>query len=158
MPTTIAPCSLAICATTGAEPVPVPPPIPAVMKQRSAFSRSASSVGLAISAALFPTSGYPPAPRPLVRDLPMRTLLSDWIISRCCLSVLIAMVSAPETPIWCSLLMVLFPAPPQPMITIRGCPMNSSSMEPEVFDISFSISKFFWASLIILCIVDPPKP
>ena len=36
MPTTIAPCSLAIFETTGAAPVPVPPPMPAVTNTRSA--------------------------------------------------------------------------------------------------------------------------
>jgi hypothetical protein len=100
MPTTMAPWSFAIWATTGADPVPVPPPIPAVTKTRSADSMRLSRVGRAISAARFPMSGYPPAPRPFVRDFPMRTRFPAWTMSRCCLSVLMAIVSAPAIPMW----------------------------------------------------------
>ena len=157
MPTTIAPCSFAICATTGAVPVPVPPPMPAVMNTRSASQRSPSRVGRAISAARLPTSGNPPAPRPLVSDLPTSTLLSAWIMSRCCLSVLIAMVSAPLTCMWYRRLMVLLPAPPHPTMTIRGWPRMSSSPSAESVFRYLSRSACFNASLMIVCITIPPK-
>ena len=65
------PISFASCATTGAAPVPVPPPRPAVMNSMSAPSitswiRSRSSI-----AACRPTSGFAPAPRPFVMLQPI---------------------------------------------------------------------------------------
>ena len=65
-PTVREPCSLAIRATTGVAPVPVPPPIPQVTKTMSApFNAAAISSELS-SAAFSPISGLAPAPRPLV--------------------------------------------------------------------------------------------
>ena len=66
-PTVSAPISfLAISAITGAAPVPVPPPSPAVTKTMSApFSASLIS-SRDSAAAPWPTSGLAPAPRPLV--------------------------------------------------------------------------------------------
>ena len=71
---TSAPDSAAISATIGIAPLPVPPPMPAMRKTRSQpfttwviFSRSAS-------AASRPRSGSPPAPRPRVTLMPIRTL------------------------------------------------------------------------------------
>ena len=56
-PTVNAPNSFATAATIGAAPVPVPPPIPAVMKTISAPS-SASRMNCSLSSAAFsPTSG-----------------------------------------------------------------------------------------------------
>ena len=70
-PTVRIPCSLAILATTGAAPVPVPPPIPQVTKTISApltaFSRSSAFS----SAAFSPISGCAPAPSPLVSFSPI---------------------------------------------------------------------------------------
>ena len=65
------PCSLAISAIIGAEPVPVPPPIPAVIK-----SMSASFIAFAITsrssiAACSPIPGSPPEPKPLVIFVPI---------------------------------------------------------------------------------------
>ena len=55
----------------GAAPVPVPPPIPAVIKTISApDTKSAISV-LFSSAAFSPTSGFDPAPNPLVNFSPI---------------------------------------------------------------------------------------
>ena len=65
-PTVKAPSSLAICAITGAAPVPVPPPIPAVMKIISEPSRACDTVSADSSAARLPTSGCAPAPKPRV--------------------------------------------------------------------------------------------
>ena len=65
-----APNSFAIDAITGAAPVPVPPPIPAVIKTISAPVNNSSIAILSLSAALLPISGSAPAPRPFVRPLP----------------------------------------------------------------------------------------
>ena len=65
-----APISFAIDAITGAAPVPVPPPIPAVIKIMSAPVKSSSIAPRSLSAAFLPTSGFAPAPKPFVRPLP----------------------------------------------------------------------------------------
>ena len=64
------PSSLAILATTGAAPVPVPPPIPAAINTISAPSRLARIVSASSSADLRPTSGFAPAPNPEVICVP----------------------------------------------------------------------------------------
>ena len=70
-PTVKIPCSFAICATTGAAPVPVPPPIPQVTNTISApFTAAASSSELS-SAAFCPISGCAPAPSPFVNFSPI---------------------------------------------------------------------------------------
>mmetsp|Transcript_16763 Transcript_16763/g.25143 ORF Transcript_16763/g.25143 Transcript_16763/m.25143 type:complete len:208 (+) Transcript_16763:295-918(+) len=71
MATVSAPLSLAISETTGAAPLPVPPPIPLVTKHKSVFATMAAICSLDSSAASLPTSGSPPAPRPRVTDDPM---------------------------------------------------------------------------------------
>ncbi len=81
------PISLASVAITGAAPVPVPPPIPAVMNSILVFiasnlSRMRSMLSIA---ARRPSSGSLPAPRPL---LPRRIRLSTGERSRACWSVL----------------------------------------------------------------------
>ena len=53
-------------AITGAAPVPVPPPIPAVMKHMCAPSRCPTISSIDSSAAAQPTSGFAPAPSPSV--------------------------------------------------------------------------------------------
>ena len=57
--------SLAICAMTGAAPVPVPPPSPAVMKTMSAPCSASLISARFSSAAWTPTSGSAPAPKTL---------------------------------------------------------------------------------------------
>ena len=61
-----APTAFAIRAITGAAPVPDPPPIPAVMKTMSAPCKASVNTSSLSSAALRPTSGWPPAPNPRV--------------------------------------------------------------------------------------------
>ena len=61
-PMVSAPSALAISATTGAAPVPVPPPLPAVMKTMSAPFSASSISARCSSAAWRPTSGSLPAP------------------------------------------------------------------------------------------------
>ena len=124
---TIAPSLLAISAIVGEAPVPVPPPIPAVMKTRFApFNKSAISF-LDSSAHCFAISGYPPAPNPLVSAFPMSNFLSALTKSKSCLSVLIATVSVPFIPILFSLFTVFPPPPPIPKTSILGFPNSSKS-------------------------------
>ena len=70
-PTVRAPISLATEPTTGAAPVPVPPPMPAVMNTISEPCSSSNSLSLSSRAAFSPTSGSAPAPSPLVRASPI---------------------------------------------------------------------------------------
>ena len=70
-PTVRIPISLEILATTGAAPVPVPPPIPQVTNTISEpFSAAAISSSFS-SAAFSPTSGLAPAPSPFVSFSPI---------------------------------------------------------------------------------------
>jgi hypothetical protein len=64
------PIVLAMSAITGAAPVPVPPPIPAVMNSMSAPSINSPMRSRSSIAASRPISGFAPAPRPRVRLLP----------------------------------------------------------------------------------------
>ncbi|KAF5042575.1 hypothetical protein DSECCO2_511130 [anaerobic digester metagenome] len=65
------PCSFAIFAMHGAAPVPVPPPMPAVMNSMSAPATN-FAISFSFSRADFsPISGFAPAPRPLVRFFPI---------------------------------------------------------------------------------------
>ena len=61
-----APTSLATCAITGAAPVPVPPPKPEAINTISEYSKALFISSRLSSAALQPTSGTMPAPKPLV--------------------------------------------------------------------------------------------
>ncbi len=65
-PTVRIPISFAAAAITGAAPVPVPPPIPQVTNTISAPSINCFTSSMLSSAAFCPTSGWAPAPRPLV--------------------------------------------------------------------------------------------
>ena len=69
--TVSAPSSLASDATTGAAPVPVPPPRPAVTNTMSAPSSRSMIFSVSSSAACRPTAGSEPAPSPLVIFEPM---------------------------------------------------------------------------------------
>ncbi len=72
-PIVSAPSLLAISATTGAAPLPVPPPIPAVIKTILASSKTLEIKFLSSSAAFLPISGSPPAPKPRVVNFPIWT-------------------------------------------------------------------------------------
>ncbi len=112
-------CSLAMPATSCAEPVPVPPPMPAVTKTMLAPFRK-SRISLSFSRAdSSPTSGLAPAPRPLVLDFPIRIFFGARMVSRCLASVLMAQSCAPLMPASTQRLMVLQPPPPHPMILIQ---------------------------------------
>ncbi len=74
--------SLAMEAIIGAAPVPVPPPIPAVIKTISAPFRVFLIVSLSSTAAFSPISGIPPAPRPFVSFVPIGSLFSALLLFR----------------------------------------------------------------------------
>ena len=81
-PTVRMPISLATLAMTGAAPVPVPPPIAAVINTILVLARSMSSISLMLSfAAASPCSGRLPAPLPSVRILPNCIVLGTllWV-------------------------------------------------------------------------------
>ncbi len=90
------PISRAISATTGAAPVPVPPPMPAVMKHMCAPARPSRIASRCSSAAARPASGFAPAPSPLEPSW-------SWCFARqresACASVLAEMNSTPVTPL-----------------------------------------------------------
>ncbi len=113
-PIVSAPSERAIRATTGAPPVPVPPPSPAVTKTMSAPLSTSSISSAWSSAALAPTSGFAPAPRPRVSSRPMSSLTSASLMRSACASVLIAMNSTPLSPTSIIRLTALTPPPPIP--------------------------------------------
>ena len=66
MPMVSMPLLLAMEAITGAAPVPVPPPMPAVMKHKWVLSSNSELIcSFVFSASLRPNSGLAPAPSPL---------------------------------------------------------------------------------------------
>ncbi len=119
-PTVSAPSERAIRATTGAPPVPVPPPSPAVTKTMSAPRRTSSISSAWSSAAFLPTSGSAPAPRPRVSSRPTSSLTSASDIRRACASVLIAMNSTPLRPTSIMRLTAFTPPPPMPTTFITA--------------------------------------
>ncbi len=99
IPTVRIPISLAAFAITGAAPVPVPPPIPAVMNTIWVFTPRELIISLIFSsAALRPTSGFEPAPRPSVSSLPICILFGIGLFSNACASVLHIKKSTPLIP------------------------------------------------------------
>ena len=121
MPTVRSPASIATRPTTGAAPVPVPPPIPAVMKTIRVSSpiialRISSTLSSAASRA---TSGRLPAPSPRVRLGPSSTRCSTLLLEKACLSVLHTRKDTPRTAPWlCIMLTALPPPPPTPTTLI----------------------------------------
>ena len=117
-PTVRIPCSFAIFATTGAAPVPVPPPIPQVTNTMSAPFTAEESSSILSSAAFSPISGCAPAPSPFVSFSPIWIKVGALQSVSACLSVLIPINSTP--PIFSSIILftALLPAPPTPMTII----------------------------------------
>ena len=115
-------------AITGAAPVPVPPPSPAVMKSRSApWIASAMRVESSF-AALRPTSGLAPAPRPLVSFVPIWSFDAASECARACRSVLAAMNFTPSMPALIIEFTALPPPPPTPMTRMSAPSIKSSSI------------------------------
>jgi len=117
-PTVRIPCSLAIFATTGAAPVPVPPPIPQVTNTISAPLTAADNSSALSSAAFSPISGCAPAPSPFVSFSPICINVGALQSCNACLSVFTPINSTP--PIFSSIMRftALLPAPPTPITII----------------------------------------
>src|SRR6185369_2959496 len=125
------PSSFATCATTGAAPVPVPPPMPAVMNSMSepsiiSMMRSRSSI-----AAWRPTSGSAPAPSPLVMLQPICRPTFTFECLSACASVLMQMKSTPSIPAEIMCATALPPPPPTP-ITLITAPWFSVSASTNI--------------------------
>jgi hypothetical protein len=125
-PSSSPPSWLAIEATTGAAPVPVPPPSPAVMKTMSAPSSASQIFSVSSTAAWRPISGSAPAPRPLVSFAPTWTLSGARFARSACRSVLTAMNSIPCRPD-AIMRLTAFPPPPPTPTTLMWAPYTSSS-------------------------------
>mmetsp|Transcript_17634 Transcript_17634/g.31834 ORF Transcript_17634/g.31834 Transcript_17634/m.31834 type:complete len:218 (-) Transcript_17634:506-1159(-) len=135
MPMVSEPASLATSATTGAAPDPVPPPMPLVTKQRSVPSTMAAISSRLSSAAMRPTSGFPPAPSPLVAWDPMFNTLAPRALDlpKACASVLSAQKSTPPTLVSNILSTALHPPPPTPTtLMIQGLSPPSGMTAPFV--------------------------
>ena len=129
-PTVRAPASLAHSATTGAAPLPVPPPMPAVTNTKSASWTIFIISSRLSSAALCPTAGLPPAPRPRDVVVPMLSFFGAMLLASACASVLSVHISTPIMPALSIMrFTALPPPPPTPMTLIRhGEPDPSASM------------------------------
>ena len=114
------PSDLAISATTGAEPVPVPPPMPVVIKSMFAPRMASSMASLSSWAAARPISGLAPAPKPRVRFVPNWILFAAWFFAKDCASVLALINSTPRTLLATILLIALQPPPPNPITLITA--------------------------------------
>ena len=111
--------SLAIFAITGAAPVPVPPPIPAVINTIFVFTFNIDMISSELSSAAFsPTSGFAPAPNPSVRFTPNCILFGTPLLFKACASVLHITKSTPFIPCLYIWLIALLPPPPTPMALI----------------------------------------
>ena len=124
---------------TGADPVPVPPPRPQVMKTSCASPIMCLISSLLSWVASSPSLGSLPAPRPRVAFLPSRSLRCDLILVRCCASVFMATSVAPSMFISDILAIVLEPLPPAPTTYIFGLAssMNLSSSSSSGEENSF---------------------
>jgi len=123
-----APRSLAACAIIGAEPVPVPPPRPAVTKTMSAPRSACSILSLSSMAAFSPISGFPPAPSPFVILDPIPSLISAFERPRSCKSVFTAMNCTFFNPAIIIRFTAFEPPPPVPITLITvGLPIPLSS-------------------------------
>ncbi|MNL01597.1 hypothetical protein D3C87_1220720 [compost metagenome] len=120
--------SFAAFAIIGEAPVPVPPPIPAVIKSILVVLPNIALISSIFSIAEFlPTSGIEPAPIPSVKLAPNCTLLGIGLDSKAWASVLQIIKSTPVIPdryIWFTAL----PPPPPTPITLM------------IEDLSFNIS------------------
>src|SRR5262249_45766689 len=135
--TVSAPSSLASEATTGAAPEPVPPPRPDVMKILSAPSSASIILSVSSSAALRPTSGLAPAPRPFVNFAPSCNFIGACESFNACRSVLAVMNSTPSTFARIIRLTALQPPPPTPITLIfEG---DSSSLKLMRIPVSFAV-------------------
>ena len=147
------PSSRAHAATTGAAPVPVPPPMPAVIKTISAFRSASVMASLLSRAAASPISGREPAPRPRVLFSPIWIRVAALDCSDACASVLITTNSTPSRPELIILLMALPPPPPTPTTMIFAKSSKLSSISNTA---SASIS-YLYLIYALIVIYDSPR-
>ena len=119
-PTVRMPISRAALAMIGAAPVPVPPPMPAVMKHMWQPASRSTISSIDSSAAAAPTSGRAPAPSPSVTRAPSWSLLPARLCCSAWASVFATTNSQPSSCFSIMLLTALPPAPPTPITVIRG--------------------------------------
>ena len=136
--TVSAPISLAKEAMMGAAPVPVPPPRPAVTKTMSAPSSASMILSESSSAALRPTSGLAPAPKPLVSLTPSWIFMAARDIRKACRSVFATTNSMPSMPASIMRFTALPPPPPTPMTLILAS-LRASSLKLMRMSVSFFI-------------------
>ena len=132
-PTVSAPESLATLATTGAPPVPVPPPIPAAIKTISWFWTSSKIWSLSSSWQSLPFSGFPPTPIPRASLSPTLSLLGTSEFERACASVLMVAYSIWEILFLYILLTALEPPPPTPTTATLAWPIFWSESCTKLF-------------------------
>ena len=118
IPTVKIPIFLANSHTTGAAPVPVPPPIPAVTNTISAPSNNFFIFSSSSLAAISPNKGFEPAPNPFVVFFPIWSWVSAFDCVKACSSVFIAINCTFCIPSSIILFTALFPAPPTPITFI----------------------------------------
>ena len=131
-PTVSIPIDLAISAITGAAPVPVPPPIPAVINTISAPFIDWEISSLLSSAAFLPISGLAPAPNPFVNLSPICIFWDACESIKACLSVFIAINSTFFNPSIIILFTALFPPPPHPITFIWANCCTSTSKSSTI--------------------------
>ncbi len=119
-PTVRMPLLRAAWATTGAAPVPVPPPMPAVTKHMWVPFRWSMISSRHSSAAARPTSGCEPAPRPSVTWAPIWMMRVALVMVSAWASVLATTKSTPSRPAVIMLLTAFPPPPPTPKTVMRG--------------------------------------
>ena len=121
------PASCARRATTGAAPVPVPPPMPAVINTMSTPFSAASISSLFSSALCWPTSGLFPAPRPFVSFAPIWILVVAFELFSAFASVFTAIYSISFTSEDAIQFNAFPPPPPTPITLIFTSGSNASS-------------------------------
>ena len=114
------PISRAICAMTGDAPVPVPPPMPAVMNTMSDPSRRSTRRSRSSRAAWRPISGLAPAPRPLVTLVPSCRTVRTALFFSAWASVLTQTNSTPSISLATMCSTALPPPPPTPITRITA--------------------------------------
>ena len=118
IPTVKIPIDFAISHTTGAAPVPVPPPIPHVTNTMSVFANAFFIFSSSSLAAISPKTGLAPAPKPFVVPFPMCITVVALFCAKACSSVFIAINCTLRIPSSIILFTALFPAPPTPITLI----------------------------------------
>src|SRR5690606_23107330 len=160
-----APISRATSATTGALPVPVPPPMPAVMNTRSEPLSDSAMRSRSSMAAFSPIPGFAPAPRPFVRWSPIWMRSSARLVARTCASVLAATNSTPLRPVSIMRLTALLPPPPRPMtrmtafslllIAMRSRSPDPATLEEVLYDVPDPLEPTTTSTQVALPLLTP---